>query len=326
MANAPQPRCAGAASRASRQSLAAGYLTLARAGIDEPLTSSGVDGLVAGSKGMLVHDLLSRTLGRERFKTVLQNFAQTHAFQDTTWQAFVDALRAAEPRIGWFIDQWYERSGVPSWTVSWSQQRGDVRGVITQSAPFFRADVEVVLRGTQDRERHLLRIEGPRTEFSWRVGYPVAAVDVDPDYKLPHDSPDRTADVDTVAALGPAVKASRGGVDFNTALRAVLRNGDFLLEAILGGDAFDRGESEIAQRHIDAALAHRSPLPEVLPGLYYMQALLARQRGDRNAVERAARAAIDADIRLVVSSGWALPARELLDAQTSAPPGRAGRE
>ena len=79
--------------------------------------------------------------------------------------------------------------------------------------------------------------------------------------------------------------------------------------------------------HIDTALAHRSPLPEMLPGLYYTQALLARQRGDRDAVERAARAAIDADTRLVVSSGWALPARELLDALPSAAPrARARRE
>ena len=61
--------------------------------------------------------------------------------------------------------------------------------------------------------------------------------------------------------------------------------------------------------------------------LYYTQALLARQRGDRDAVERAARAAIDGDTRLVVSSGWALPARELLDALLSvAPRARARRE
>ena len=304
-----------------------GYLTLSRVGLDEPLTSATVDGLVAGSKGMLVHDLLSRTLGRERFKTVLRDFARDHAFQDTTWQAFVDAVLGAEPDIGWFLDQWYARSGLPSWTVSWNQQDGQVRGAITQSPPFFRADVEVVLRGATNRELHHLRIEGPRTEFAWRVGYPVAAVDVDPDFKVPHDSPDRTADVDAVAGLGQAVKAARGGADFNAALRKVLREGDFLREAILAGDAFDRGELETARVHVDTALAHRSPLPELLPGLYYTQALLARQRGDRDALERAARAALDADERLAVPSGYALPARELLDALVLVTlPSRAPRE
>jgi len=74
-----------------------GHVSLARAGLDAALTSMTIDALVGGNKGMLVHDLLSRTIGRERFKTVLRSFARDHAFQDTTWPVFVDAVRAADP-------------------------------------------------------------------------------------------------------------------------------------------------------------------------------------------------------------------------------------
>ena len=302
-----------------------GHLSLARAGLDAALTSSAVDGLVSGNKGMLVHDLLSRTIGRARFKTVLRNFVRDHAFQDTTWQAFADAVRAAEPGIGWFFEQWYERAGVPTWTVEWSQVGGDVRGTITQSPPFFRADVEVLVRGTQASERHVVRIDGPRSEFVVRAAFPVSALQVDPDYRVPHDSPDLAADVDALRPFGQAAKAARQGSDFNVAAIDALRNAprsagrDFLLAAMLGGVALERGDRDGARTQIDAALASPAPIPELLPGLYYQQAVLARQRGDRDALQRSARAAIDWDARLFAPTGWALPARELLGLSPSGP-------
>ena len=296
-----------------------GYLSLVRAGLDGALSSPTVEPLVTASKGQLVHDLLSRTMGRERFRSVLRGFVRDHAFQDTTWQAFVDAVRAAAPDIEWFFEQWYARPGVPSWTVSWTETAGEVRGVITQSAPYFRADVDVVLLGAQTREVRQLRIDGPRTEFEWRAGFSVAAVEVDPDYKVPHDSADRAADVEAIAALGEAVKTTRGGSSFTNAVVAALSERpnqpgrEFLREALLGGDAFERGDWDAARAHVDAALASRPPLPEVLPGLFYTEAVLARMRGDRASLERAARAAIDADGRLVAPSGWGLAARELME-------------
>ena len=268
---------------------------------------------------MLVHDLLSRTIGRDRFKSVLRTFAREHAFQDTSWQAFTEAVRAANPDIGWFFDQWYASATVPSWDVSWTQKGDEVRGVITQSAPYFRADVEVVMQSSGRREMRQLRIDGPRTEFAWQTGFAVADVQVDPDYKVPHNSPDRSADVDAIASLGPVLKAMRGGSSFNEAVRAAFAADrgdtarDFVREAILGGIAFDEGDWETARQHVDAALASRAPLPEVLPGLYYTQALLAQRRGDRPTLERAARAVIDADSRLVAPTGWNIAARELLE-------------
>ena len=295
------------------------HLAVARAGLDGALTSASADPLVAGNKGMLVHDLLSRTIGRDRFKSVLRTFAREHAFQDTSWQAFTEAVRAANPDIGWFFDQWYASATVPSWDVSWTQKGDEVRGVITQSAPYFRADVEVVMQSSGRREMRQLRIDGPRTEFAWQTGFAVADVQVDPDYKVPHNSPDRSADVDAIASLGPVLKAMRGGSSFNEAVRAAFAADrgdtarDFVREAILGGIAFDEGDWETARQHVDAALASRAPLPEVLPGLYYTQALLAQRRGDRPTLERAARAVIDADSRLVAPTGWNIAARELLE-------------
>ena len=297
-----------------------GYLSLVRGGLDGPLTSQAVEGIVSGNKGMLVHDLLSRSLGRERFRTVLRRFVRDHAFQDTTWRAFVDALQASDAGISWFFKQWYDQGGVPTWTLTWTQDGSEVLGTITQSPPDFRADVDVVLRGAQTSDRHQIRIEGPRTDFAWRAGFPVVALEIDPDYKVPHDSADRTADVNAIAPLGQAYQAMRsGGGDFTATAIAVLRDApagagrDFLLEALQAGDAFDRGEWEAARRHADAALASPGALPEVVPGLHYTQAALARKQGDNAAVERAALAALRADEALAVPTGWYLAARELLD-------------
>ena len=298
-----------------------GYLSGARAGVNDVLTSASVDGLVGGTKGYLVHDLLSRTLGRERFKTVLRDFTRDHAFQDTSWPTFVAAVTAAEPSIGWFFEQWYARPGVPVWAVTWNQADGDIRGVITQSSPYFRADAEVVMQGVSgQRALQVLRIDGPRTEFTWRPGFQVGSVVVDPEYRVPHDSPDRTADVDAIAAFGVGLKSARDGGSFNEAAIAALRDGtpesrparDLLREVLLGDAAFERGDWNAARLHFDAALA-LAPWPEMLPGIHYSQAVLARRRADRALTERSARAAIDADRKLLVPTGWSIAARELLD-------------
>jgi hypothetical protein len=261
-----------------------------------------------------------KSLGRERFRTVLRTFLRDHAFQDTTWRAFVDAVQASDAGISWFFKQWYDQGGVPTWTLTWTQDGSDVRGTIAQTPSNFRADVDVVLRGAQTSDRHQIRIDGPRTSFAWRAGFPVAALEIDPDYKVPHDSADRTADVNAIAPLGQAYQAMRrGGGDFTATAIAVLREGpagagrDFLLEALQAGDAFDRGEWDAARRHADAALASPEALPEIVPGLHHTQAALARKRGDNAAAERAALAAIRADEALALPTGWGLAARELLD-------------
>jgi hypothetical protein len=301
-----------------------GHLSLARAGLDAALTSPTIDALVGGNKGMLVHDLLSRTIGRERFKTVLRSFTRDHAFQDTTWPVFVDAVRAAEPEIGWFFEQWYGQASVPSWTVWWSQTGGEVSGVITQSPPYFRVDIDVALQGSEGRELHRLRIDGPRTEFAMRTGIAVVVVQVDPEFLVPHDGRDRVADVDAIAPLGEAIKAARAGSAFNDAAISALRDAEnesvhaFIREALLAGDAFERGEWEAARVHVDAALANGAQLPETLPGLYYTQAVLACRRSDRLVMERAAREAIEADGRLVAPTGWSVAARELLEENRAA--------
>ena len=117
------------------------------------------------------------------------------------------------------------------------------------------------------------------------------------------------------------MKAVRAGSSLGEALRAAYGQQpdgarEFVLQAILGGEAFDRADWDTARTHLDAALASRAHLADVLPGLYYTQALLAERRGDRPALERAARATIDASSRLALPSGWSLPARELLEEAT----------
>lgn len=71
-----------------------GYLILAVAGADEPLLTAGHP--LANSKGFLVHDLLARTVGRDRFRTILRRFTSDFAFTDVTWDMFRNAVVAGK--------------------------------------------------------------------------------------------------------------------------------------------------------------------------------------------------------------------------------------
>jgi hypothetical protein len=85
-----------------------GYLILERAGADAPLVTAGRD--LANSKGFLIHDLLARTIGRDRFRSILRRFTSDFAFTDVTWETFRDACLAGAGRpLGWFFEQWYGR-------------------------------------------------------------------------------------------------------------------------------------------------------------------------------------------------------------------------
>jgi len=297
-----------------------GYLALVMAGFDAPLTGTGALPMQA-FRGALAHDLLSRTVGREAFRAFLQDFTRDHAFSDTTWPAFVDAaVSRFGDRIRTFVRTWYDQAGLPAFAVTWTQQGGQLRGTIAQEGLQFEGEIDVVVSGAGGAHAFRVSLNGARSEFSTPVEFTVASVTLDPDYKIPNRSADRVAAAAVVAPFGQAFALMRsGGSDFTAAAKEVLttRTGasperQLLLDAVLAGEALERGDTASARRLLDAMLASSAMLPEVRPRTYYERARIAAAEGDRDAMSRLVQEAVRSDAALFAPSGWGLAARELV--------------
>ena len=125
-----------------------------------------------------------------------------------------------------------------------------------------------------------------------------------------------------VAPYGQAYALMRsGGTDFETAAREVLTTRtapspeqQLLLDAILAGEAMERGDTASARRLMEAMLANSARLPETRPRTYYELAKLAAAEGNRELMSRLVQETVRSDAALFAPSGWGLAARELVAA------------
>src|SRR5262249_38653300 len=133
-----------------------GYLMLTAKGDDQRLDAlkGPLAHSLANSKGFLVLDLLSRTVGREKFRKILTEFTRQHEFRDVMWEEFLQAIETGAGRdMKWFYEQWFERTGVPDLNLTWKQEDKIVRGTITQVAPYYQVEVEVQAEGDSNKQR-----------------------------------------------------------------------------------------------------------------------------------------------------------------------------
>jgi aminopeptidase N len=73
---------------------ALGYFTLLGKGLDHPLFNLPLEGsearLLADSKGFIVWEMLSRTVGRTVFSRILQNFVRENAYRRVGWDEVLE--------------------------------------------------------------------------------------------------------------------------------------------------------------------------------------------------------------------------------------------
>lgn len=290
-----------------------GYLKLAAAGFDRPLSSLPRDtgdgasfGFVAhelaDGKGFLVLDLLSRTIGRERFRQVLTDFTARHAFQPVTWDDFVSAVRAgAGQNVDWFFAQWFERTGAPDWHLSWRRDGNGVHGTIVQDAPYFRAEVELEAVGAHgERATRTVLIDGARTEFSWPAGFAVRDIALDPHFEVLHWTPEYRAEATGLVTYYRSAVAKRetSDAEFAALLKTVpspdtygLR---FWMEYGRAIALMDTKPAE-ARAHFEAALTSRVKPARGLPRLYLWLATVDHTLHDEAGMRDAAAKALAAD-------------------------------
>ncbi|HEV8587943.1 MAG TPA: M1 family aminopeptidase [Pyrinomonadaceae bacterium] len=275
---------------------------------DLPLDTQFMNMRVADSKGMLVWDLLSRTVGRKLFSKILTDIIRQYAFRRVAWEDFLMAIQEGSGRdLSWFYEQWFQRTGAPDWQLTWTREGKNVRGLVTQAAPFYRAQVKIELKSGRQTLTRTLNIEGARTEFSWPVNFRVKTVTLDPHFEVLHWTPEYRERAMLLGAYTKGdIKFWRGQNEeaireFQAGLEQVsapdhygLR---FLFEYGIARALTSQDKFADAKEHIQAALASPVKRKDVLPWAYVQQATIALRMNDEVTFQKAIKAAIIADAK-----------------------------
>ncbi len=305
-----------------------GYLRYAAAGFDNRLSDSPGEFLshqIANSKGFLVYDLLSRTIGRERFSRILRDFTRQNAFKLVTWDEFLRAIeKGAGQDLKWFFAQWFEQTGAPDLQLTWKQEGKNLRGVISQSSPFYRANVEVQAdSGDGQRALRKIEIRGAKTEFVWKIDFPVRSVALDPRFQILRWTPEYRAEATALADYTKAnLKRIEGKSEeaqnmFKTALENVpkpdLYGAEFLLRYGLARIFISQKKWSEARTQLEIAVSSPTRQAEVLPRAYLQLAISLKELNDKAALNRAVDSAITADAAVGGRAGVTPQARALIN-------------
>jgi tetratricopeptide (TPR) repeat protein len=278
-----------------------GGLLMAAVGLDQPLGQLRAPEVsshfLANSKGFLVYHWLAKTVGREKFRSALHRLTRAHAFGAITWEEFLHQVEQSSGRkLGWFYDQWFNRSGVPQWSLEWAQERRWLRCTIRQAVPAYRATVPLLIQ-FEDGTGTLRPVElkGEETRVQWSVHRRVRAVQLDPYEDVYHATPARSAEAAGLRYWTQAImlraqnKVEQAIEMFQEGLKHLpaedLYGVEFLLRSELGSMYRQTGRLVEAKRELELALACpvRWPeyLPDSLPQVYLGLAQIAKAQDDR---------------------------------------------
>lgn len=89
---------------------------------------------------------------------------------------------------------------MPDLNVTWKQDGKVVHGVISQTAPFYQLSVEIHAIGDNNKQRIIKTVElrGAQTEFELPAGFKVRSVLVDPQFLVPHWTPEYRTEADEI--------------------------------------------------------------------------------------------------------------------------------
>jgi hypothetical protein len=295
------------------------YFALAAAGIEQaigtfvPATQYDILAMhrMANTRGWFLLDMLSREIGRHRFEAILHAVTAKYSGGAISFEEFRREVETrAGRKISWFFDDWFDRTGAPTYTLHWTRISGGVSGTIAQGAPAFRATVPIEVRGSAG-ERVLMNVWVGDTASQFSVHVPFAARDVvlDPEYRVLRWTPAvRTASLARAGLTRADFERRFGSTDRAIALyRAALDSGppEADTSAITFSLEYGLGVASLAQRDSAAAFValqravsrlHRDSL--AVPGALLLLARLAHARGDDDVATRAALAATAADAAL----------------------------
>lgn len=182
---------------------ALGYFKLVGAGFDQPLSNLQPKlehHNLAYNKGFLVFDMLSREIGREKFQRILHSILRRYAFREMRWSEFLRAVETGAGRnLRWFYEQWFERTGAPDFGLTWKQEGRKLRGIITQTSPYYQAALEVEVKNNQgQRLTRTVKVRRAETSFTFPINFRAESVTLDPNYLVLRWTPEYRSAADKV--------------------------------------------------------------------------------------------------------------------------------
>lgn len=287
-----------------------GYLKNASVGIDEPLTAlTGSNGhIIADSKGFLVLELLSNTIGKEKFHAAMRQITSKYQHSRLTWASFIKEVEKANgSSLSWFFEQWCEQKGVPDWTTSWTQSSKGLIVEISQQKPVYKLSIELLIVFMDNTSiTKKIEVNAQHTRSVIAVRGKVKSVTSDPEFKIPHWAPDLTEEA---RALGKTatiqkLRIEQKNQEAEKLALSYIGNGipndrfglEFRLLYYLGRIKANEGNSDKALEYYKRAVQMAVRTPDFLASAYFRIAKIAMARNDRELFHWAKENALSADV------------------------------
>jgi hypothetical protein len=312
---------------------ARGYLKLAAAGLDTPLSrlpDAELSMRLARSKGGRVWYALAEEIGPEKFPAVMSAVVRKHAFAPVTWTAFLESLSTAAGRdLSWFYSDYFDRKGAPQWLLEWAPGRpGHTEVIVRQSEPVYRATLPLELMGAAgQRTTYSLAVSGLSNSVSVGAPNAVQTATLDPRYTRLQWTPEYRAEAYALAGFTRArmAEGTQARLRILREALAQVRDPDtyaarYQIRAFMGSLLAAEKSWKEARLQLEAAVQDTRALPDRLPLTYVRLATVAKALGDDQLLHRAVAGAIAADAAVGNSTGAAEQARALLTLSTNITP------
>ncbi|SHG01495.1 M1 family aminopeptidase [Pedobacter caeni] len=286
-----------------------GYLKNAAAGNDEPLTrlTGSNDHIIADSKGFLVLELLSETVGKQNFNKALHQMTSKYQTSGLRWEDFTKEISLASgTKLDWFFKQWFEQTGIPEWKSSWQQQQNEVLLSITQQNNSYRFPLQLLIT-YENGESSLKKVEISQqiSKLKIPVKGKVKSIKTDPYFQVIHWGEEMKPEAVAMAKVS-AVQKLRIEQKFEAAEKLALSYIDtlsksdkygveFSLLYILGRMKGTQKKNAEALEYYMRAVRCASRTTDYLAYSYYRIAQLAAEKKDRELFNWAVQNALKAD-------------------------------
>ncbi|MBI5491560.1 MAG: hypothetical protein HY893_01360 [Deltaproteobacteria bacterium] len=145
---------------------------------------------VGYNKGMMVFGMLEDAIGREPFEKGLKDFYRDFAFRRASWKDLREAFeKASDSTLGWFFDQWINRSGGPSLMPGSARaiKKGDIYEAsftIKQIKPAYILDLPVLFKTENGEVLKKVRVKDEAEEVKVELASRPVSVEIDPGYEV----------------------------------------------------------------------------------------------------------------------------------------------
>lgn len=177
---------------------AAHYFALVRTSPDAPfgnLPATEVGRNLAYNKGFFIFAMLSDEVGAEAMRRAWRKIIAANASRKIPLAEFEAAMARSTGRdLRWFFSQWFERTGAPTYELTWQQKNGLLDLTISQPGPYYRATLEIDAIGQTRRRTYRVVADGAVTRVMLPIDFSASDVVLDPRYRVlrwpsPGDNP-----------------------------------------------------------------------------------------------------------------------------------------